>query len=155
MNARGLTPIALASAMLLTGCRSSVESGEADWQPVGPAGSGTSLAELMTNQNVEFSIAHGWHRIELSQSKPTDVTNGISLVRVNPDGEVFIDVRSTGEQLRAYPGKAFLGANHEMAPGINAPTFGESGLQVVSSNPRAQSAILERAVGEHFYRIKR
>ena len=109
MNPRGLASIALASAMLLTGCRSSRDSGAADWQPIGPAGSGTSLTELMTNQNVEFMFAHGSQRIELSQTKPTDVTNGISLVRVNPDGEVVIDVRSTGEQLHAYPGKAFLG----------------------------------------------
>ena len=155
MSHRSLTLIALAIAILLTGCRSSRDSEPGDWQPVGPAGSGTSLTELMTNQNVEFSFAHGWHRIELSHAKPTDATNGISLVRVNRDEEVVIDVRSTGEQLRAYPGKPFLGAYHEVAPGVNARTFGESGLQVVSSNPKAQSAILERAIGEHFYRIKR
>jgi len=155
MNRRGLAPVALAIAVLLAGCRSSRDSGAGDWRAIGPAGSGESMAELMTNQNVEFSFSQGWHRIELSQSRPTDATNGISLVKVNRDGEVVIDVFSTGEQLRAYPGKPFLGGYQEVAPGLRARTFGACGLQVISSDPKAQSAILERAIGEHFYRIKR
>ena len=155
MNRGDLRRIVLGAAFLFAGCESSHDLGTGDWQSMDSIGSGKAMTELITNQNAEFSFGHGWRRIELSRTKRTDVTDGISLVKVNRDGEVLIDVRSTGEQLRAYPGKPFLGAYQEVAPGIRARTFGESGLTVISSNPKAQSAILERAFGTYSYRVRK
>src|SRR5829696_9143493 len=124
MNHRTLARIALAAAVSLAGCRSSRDSGAGDWNPIGSIRSGKSMMKLMTNPNVEFRIAHGSHRIEISQAKPNDATNRISLVKVNWDGEVVIDVWNSGEQLRAYPGKPFLGAYREVTSGQLVRTFG-------------------------------
>lgn len=150
MNPRVFIGMALATTVVLAGCQSSRDSEGGGWHPLGE-----SVTELATNQNAEIRFSHGWERIELSKTKPVDTKNGISLVRVNQDGEVFIDVRSTGEQLHAYPGKPFLGAYQELEPGLRVRTFGECGLQVVSSDPKVQSAILERAIVAHSYRIKK
>ena len=86
-----------------------------------------------------YTITHYQRTLTLTRERPRDTKLGVTLVRVEPDGTAVIDVASTGERLAAAPGRPFLG---KRGGRYHVRTFGESGLELEDSNPKAQSAVL-------------
>jgi hypothetical protein len=87
------------------------------------------------------SFVHYAKEVTLDPASPRDDWLAVKLLRVESDGTTVIDVRSTGETLKAAPGDYFLGKSR---PPDNVRVFGEHGLQLVRSDPSAQSAVLLR-----------
>ncbi|MCH8513544.1 MAG: hypothetical protein LAT83_18095 [Kiritimatiellae bacterium] len=141
----------LAFASSFTGCCGGLSGRKRnEWLPFDT--SDPELIHKITDSNLQVLRTFGWNPVELSLENPVDEANDILLLEVAESGEVVIEVRGTGEILRASPGSPFLGAYRERTPGNPTRTFGEEGLQVVSSNPATQSVELKRFFVEWRYR---
>jgi hypothetical protein len=78
-------------------------------------------------------------QVQLTQDAPRDRRLGVRLLRVEPDGTTVIHVAKSAETLSVKPAEFVLG---EYRPPYNVRTFGERGLYLADSDPRAQSARL-------------
>ena len=85
-------------------------------------------------------LTHHGRVVHLTRAEPTsEKLNGVTLIRVDPDGAAIISVERTNERLRALPGEPFLG---KRGGEYDVRVFGDSGLILRSSDVGSQAVVL-------------